>query len=143
HEQEQNNLLNDYHLSPIFKRQNKTLVNFAPQQRTEKHTDRAQQTIKVNQHGAQTQIQAALITTTASSAPLGQAFGLPPLPEHNPCDNSIARPELWIVHNNTMIRLLWIVPSTSMGSIREYEIYTYQQGVTTTSSDWKKTATVK
>ncbi|CAF4868935.1 unnamed protein product, partial [Rotaria sp. Silwood2] len=98
----------------------------------------AQQTIKVNQHGAQTQIQAALITTTASSAPLGQAFGLPPLPEHNPCDNSIARPELWIVHNNTMIRLLWIVPSTSMGSIREYEIYTYQQGVTTTSSDWKK-----
>ncbi|CAF3375797.1 unnamed protein product [Rotaria sp. Silwood2] len=78
-----------------------------------------------------------------TTIPLGQTIILPSLPEHNPCDNSITRPQLLIKHKDTMIQLIWNLPSTSMESIKEYEIYTYQQSLTTALSGWKKFETVK
>ncbi|CAF3584658.1 unnamed protein product [Rotaria sordida] len=78
-----------------------------------------------------------------TTIPLGQAFLSRPLPEHNSCDNTIARPQLSITHDNTIVRLTWNLPSTPMESIQNYEIYAYKQNVTTTSSDWKKIGTVK
>ncbi|CAF4398189.1 unnamed protein product [Rotaria sp. Silwood2] len=47
--EEQNNLLNDYHILSIFKRQNKIVVSFKPQQSTNKQIDRAQETIEATQ----------------------------------------------------------------------------------------------
>ncbi|CAF1360654.1 unnamed protein product [Rotaria sp. Silwood1] len=78
-----------------------------------------------------------------TTIPLGETIILPPLLEHNPCDNSITRPQLLIKHKDTMIQLIWNLPSTSMESIEEYEIYTYQQSLTTVLSGWEKLKTVK
>jgi hypothetical protein len=67
-----------------------------------------------------------------------QTFPLRPLPEHIPCDQAIARPQLSIAQDNTTVRLTWNLPSTPMESILNYEIYAYKQNATVTTSDWKK-----
>ncbi|CAF4160773.1 unnamed protein product [Rotaria sp. Silwood2] len=72
-----------------------------------------------------------------------QTFPLRPLPEHNPCDHTIARPQLNITQENTTVRLTWNLQSTPMESIQNYEIYAYKQNATVTASDWKKIGTVK
>ncbi|CAF3658534.1 unnamed protein product [Rotaria sordida] len=77
------------------------------------------------------------------TVPNGQAFPLRPLPEHNPCDHTIARPQLNITQENATVRLTWNLQSTPMESIQNYEIYAYKQNATVTASDWKKIGTVK
>ncbi|CAF1300568.1 unnamed protein product [Rotaria sp. Silwood1] len=77
------------------------------------------------------------------TVPNGQTFPLRPLPEHNPCDHTIARPQLNITQENATVRLTWNLQSTPMESIQNYEIYAYKQNATVTASDWKKIGTVK
>ncbi|CAF1318288.1 unnamed protein product [Rotaria sordida] len=108
------------------------IIQHDAQPRTKKNRDQAQQTVKLNQLDAQTQTRTALIRTTLARGPFGHTLVLPPLSEHNPCDNIIARSLLVIAHNNTIIRLIWMVTLTSMKSIREYEVYKYQQGIAAT-----------
>jgi hypothetical protein len=67
-----------------------------------------------------------------------QAFPLRPLPEHIPCDHTIARPQLSITQENATVRLTWNLQLTPMESIQNYEIYAYKQNATATASDWKK-----
>ncbi|CAF1209048.1 unnamed protein product [Rotaria sp. Silwood1] len=78
-----------------------------------------------------------------TTIPVGQTLVLRPLPENNPFDNTIARPQLSITHDNTTVRLTWNLPSTPMESIQNYEIYAYKQNATTSLSDWKKIGIVK
>ncbi|CAF4811231.1 unnamed protein product, partial [Rotaria socialis] len=78
-----------------------------------------------------------------TSLPNGQVVPLRPLPEHNPCDHTIARPQLNIAQENTTVRLTWNLQSTPMESIQNYEIYAYKQNAALTASDWKKIGTVK
>ncbi|CAF5159345.1 unnamed protein product, partial [Rotaria magnacalcarata] len=73
-----------------------------------------------------------------TTLPNGQIFPLRPLPEPNPCDHTIARPQLNITQENTTVRLTWNLQSTPMESIQNYEIYAYKQNATLTASDWKK-----
>ncbi|CAF1286095.1 unnamed protein product [Adineta steineri] len=73
----------------------------------------------------------------------GQTFPLRPLPEHTPCDHTIARPQLSITQENATVRLTWNLLLTPMESIQKYEIYAYKQNATVTTSDWKKIGTVK
>jgi hypothetical protein len=72
------------------------------------------------------------------SSTLFQAFPLRPLPEHTPCDHTIARPQLSITQENATVRLTWNLQLTPMESIQNYEIYAYKQNATATASDWKK-----
>lgn len=67
-----------------------------------------------------------------------QLFPLRPLPEHQPCDHTIARPQLNITQENATVRLTWNLPSTPMESIQNYEIYAYKQNASVPTSDWKK-----
>jgi len=67
-----------------------------------------------------------------------QTFPLRPLPEHIPCDHTIARPQLSISQENATVRLTWNLQSTPMESIQNYEIYAYKQNATAAASDWKK-----
>lgn len=69
---------------------------------------------------------------------LFQTFPIRPLPEHNPSDPRIARPQLSITQENGTVRLTWNLVSTPMESIQNYEIYAYKQNAAVTSSDWKK-----
>lgn len=78
-----------------------------------------------------------------NSVPNSQFISLRPLPEHVPCDHTIARPQLSITQENATVRLTWNLHSTPMESIKNYEIYAYKQNATATSSDWKKIGTVK
>ncbi|CAF4203940.1 unnamed protein product, partial [Rotaria sordida] len=124
-EQEKQILNNNNRLLQTLKHQHQELMNFYQKQTNINKIDREQQTIHI---GFCSQF---------------KAFLSRPLPEHNSCDNTIARPQLSITHDNTIVRLTWNLPSTPMESIQNYEIYAYKQNVTTTSSDWKKIGTVK
>ncbi|CAF0764901.1 unnamed protein product [Adineta ricciae] len=78
-----------------------------------------------------------------NTTPNGQTFPLRSLPEHDPCDHSIARPQLGITQENATVRLTWNLPATPMESIHTYEIFAYKQSVTASTSDWKRIGTVK
>ncbi|CAF1518995.1 unnamed protein product, partial [Adineta ricciae] len=78
-----------------------------------------------------------------NTTPNGQTFPLRSLPEHDPCDHSIARPQLGITQENATVRLTWNLPSTPMESIHTYEIFAYKQSATASTSDWKRIGTVK
>jgi hypothetical protein len=67
-----------------------------------------------------------------------QTFPLRPLLDNNPCDHTIARPQLSITHDSTTVRLTWNLPLTPMESIKSYEIYAYKQTSAVTTSDWRK-----
>ncbi|CAF4371460.1 unnamed protein product [Rotaria socialis] len=89
---------------------------------------------------ARTRIEPTIRPT--NSLVLSQTFLPRPLAEHNPCDYSIARPQLSIAHDNTTLRLTWNLAATPMESIQNYEIYAYKQNATTLSSGWKKIGSV-
>ncbi|CAF1226543.1 unnamed protein product [Rotaria magnacalcarata] len=89
---------------------------------------------------ARTRIDQAIRPT--NSLVLSQTFLPRPLPEHNPCDYSIARPQLSIAYDNTTVRLTWNLAATPMEAIQNYEIYAYKQNATTSSSGWKKIGSV-
>ncbi|CAF1352884.1 unnamed protein product [Adineta ricciae] len=77
------------------------------------------------------------------STPVGQMFPLRPLPEQTSVDSKIARPQLSITQDNTIVRLTWNLPSTPMELIQNYEIYAYKYSTTASTTDWKKIGTVK
>ena len=65
-------------------------------------------------------------------------FPLRPLPEQTSVDSKIARPQLSITQDNTIVRLTWNLPSTPMELIQNYEIYAYKYSTTASTTDWKK-----
>lgn len=82
-------------------------------------------------------------TRPNNSTSNSQLIALRPLPEHTPCDHSIACPRLSITQENATVRLTWNLHSTPMESIKNYEIYAYKQNAAATSSDWKKVRKAK
>lgn len=61
-----------------------------------------------------------------------------PLPDHPQCDHLIARPQLNITQDATIVRLTWNLASTHMDTIENYEIFAYKQTTSTSAADWKK-----